>query len=111
MLNKLKAYGMAEFGWDRVRRRGLDDVVRKACEEHGVTLEELYSGKRGCTAVAATRADLCVHFRQEMGASLMESARLLGLRDHTSVLYHLRKREGRPLGRKETLTFPKESTL
>lgn len=113
MLNKLKAYGIAAVGWERVQIRGFDDHVRKACREHAVLREQVFQrGVRGTKAIAAARGDLCVAFR-EAGCSLLEIGRLLEM-DHTSVLYHLRKREGRPLMTKkerETLTFPKEAVL
>lgn len=109
MLNKLMAYGIAAVGWERVKLRGLDDHVTRVCADRRVTREEIFRrGVRGTGAVSAARADLCVAFR-DAGGSLLEIGRLLEM-DHTSVLYHLRKREGRPLGKKkDTLTYPAEA--
>lgn len=113
MLNKLKAYGIAAIGWERIKLRGFDGHVERVCADRKVSRDAIFRrGVRGTAAIAAARADLCVAFRDE-GCSLPEIGRLLEI-DHTSALYHLRKRDGRPLITKkdrETLSYPKEPLL
>ncbi len=75
------------------------DVVRRAAHRHGVDLCELRNRTaRGRTAKTAS----IVEARREaslklldMGLSLTETARMVGLKDHTSVLAYKRQAAAR----------------
>lgn len=74
-----------------LRRLGVERGARKIAKSHGMELEKALGGDRHLSvARARTHVIACVTW--SLGLSSVEAAGVFGLH-HTSVLYHLQKRE------------------
>jgi hypothetical protein len=67
--------------------RDLFDAALAACRPHGVHVTELHrSAGKGAKAIGVARRAFLAHLAS-LGWSTPQMARLLGYRDHSSVLY------------------------
>ena len=55
-----------------------ESLVKKVCNQAGISEQALCSGSRICL-VSKVRSELALRFVQQMGLSLAEAARLLGV--------------------------------
>lgn len=78
----------------QLRKLGAEDGARRIAGQCGASLESIVSSRRHKSAtVARARTQVIAAVTWSLGLSTSEAARLFGLVDHTSILYHLRKRE------------------
>lgn len=76
-------------------------IVRQVAQKHGVSVKDVYSVRRDRPSVAA-RHEAMYRLREETTLSLPQIGRLLGGRDHTTVLHGIRKHAA---GRIESTVF------
>ena len=70
--------------------------IDQICAEHGVTFEDI-AGPRRTVSIIKPRFLVCRMLRDELGWSLPRIGRLLGGRDHTTILWAVRRaREMQP---------------
>ncbi|MEY4932683.1 MAG: hypothetical protein RLZZ403_1003 [Pseudomonadota bacterium] len=67
-------------------RKHWRDILVEVSEEYGISIEAIQSGKRPTRIVAARQA-ACYRMRAESQMSLPQIGRVLGGRDHTTVLH------------------------
>lgn len=65
-------------------------IIRNVCQKHGFTLGELYSARRAWPLVAA-RHEAMYRLSKETSMSIPAIGRRLGGRDHSTVLYGVKK--------------------
>ena len=70
------------------------EIAKQTAERYGVTVNELKSARRGHRLVCA-RQEAMWRARNETQHSLPCIGRFLGGKDHTTVIYGIRKHEGR----------------
>lgn len=70
-------------------RRRPEEIIEAVAESHGLTVDHLVSKRRDRQIVRA-RHQAMHELHQELGLSTPVIGRLLGNRDHTSVLYGLK---------------------
>lgn len=89
------------YGLEPLAARGEDsvaptvaDICRETAERYGVTVQELKSARRGHRLVCA-RQEAMWRARHETPHSLPAIGRFLGGKDHTTVMYGIRKHDER----------------
>lgn len=92
-------YETMEFGPTVLRSVKARTILEQVASKHGVTRAEIASGSRK-PAVTAARQEASWRIRTEVlvngrQISLPEIARHLGGRDHTTVLYNIRRYEAK----------------
>jgi chromosomal replication initiation ATPase DnaA len=65
------------------------EILLEVANKHGLSPQELLEAKHS-HKLSSARQELMWRWRHELGYSLPKIARLIGLKEHTSILYGLR---------------------
>jgi len=76
------------------RRRHWRTIVREVADKHSLTVDEILSTSRK-KRIAHPRQEAMWRIRKETPLSLPETAKRLGLKDHTTVYYGVKAHEQR----------------
>ena len=68
------------------------DIIHEVCQRYGILKQDLISGTRQ-RHIAKPRQECMFRLSNEMGMSLPQIGRILGGRDHTTVLHGIRAHE------------------
>lgn len=84
-----------KLGWaETLREPRWREITREVCATHGVTFIDLCSPRRD-KKTSEARAEACWRMRHETTLSLPQIGKRLGGRDHTTIIYNIRRFEAK----------------